>query len=68
MNEIIEELRNISSDIGADFNDLYKIVSGDSEKEEAEQRFYRTKNRYKIITIIIFVICSMLLFLKFYIL
>lgn len=64
MNEFIEGLKSISAEVENEFGNLCETISGECERQEAEQRFYTIKRRYIVITIIVSVVCLMLLLLK----
>ena len=68
MNEIIKELLELTQGVGNGVNGLYKVISGDMEREIAEKNFYTIKRRYMIVTVVVFLVCVLSLVLKFCIL
>lgn len=68
MNELIEGLSNLVSNVGGEIDDLCKTISGDKERINAERMYNKELDRYKKITIILFFVCAFMCCIKYFIL
>ena len=63
MNELIEGLKMLTSEVGKQTLDLMKTVNGENDIEMALIEYYETRKKYKRITIVIFAVCIVVSFL-----
>lgn len=68
MNEIIKELKTLTSDIGCETIKFMRTLTFEDDREKALVEYSLTRKRYKKITFVIIVICIMITCLCFFVL